>query len=332
MATRTRRMVLARRPEGALDASSFRLEEAELPDPGGGQVLVRALWLSIDPYMRGRVAAARSYAAPVEVGAPMVGAAVGEVIASRDPGFPVGARVAGYLGWQEHVLVSGQALQRIDDARIPLTAWLGAAGMPGVTAWIGLHEVAQVRPGETVCVSAATGAVGAVVGQLARLHGCRAVGIAGGAEKCRYAVEQLGFAACLDHRAPELGRRLAAAAPSGIDVSFENVGGPICDTVLAKMNLRGRVALCGLISDYDGSEPHGLRNLRMVLTQRLRVEGFIVSDYQARFPELQKKLADLIAEGKIAWRESVAEGLERAPEALMDVLAGRNFGKQLVKL
>jgi NADPH-dependent curcumin reductase CurA len=332
MATPTRRFVLARRPEGALDPSVFRLEQTTLPDPADGEVLVRALWLSIDPYMRGRVSAARSYAAPIEVGEPMIGGAVGEVIASRHANFPVGARVVGYLGWQEHALMPAKFLQKIDDARVPLTAWLGAAGMPGVTAWVGLHDVAQARPGETVCVSAATGAVGSVVGQLARLHGCHAVGIAGGGEKCRYAVDELGFAACVDHRAPELSARLAAAAPSGIDVSFENVGGPVLDAVLEKMNVRGRVAVCGLIADYDAPQRYGVRNLRAVLTQRLRVEGFIVSDHLARFPEVQKQLADLIAERKIVWRESIAEGLERAPQALMDVLAGRNFGKQLVKL
>ena len=302
MPTASRRFVLARRPDGALDESIFRLEPQTLPDPADGEVLVRTEWLSIDPYMRGRVSEARSYAPPVPLGGTMIGGGTGEVIASRAAGLPVGAKVLGFLGWQEHALQPAAELTRIDDRRIPAQAWLGAAGMPGVTAWVGLHEVARAAAGETVCVSAATGAVGAVVGQLARLAGCRAVGVAGGEEKCRFAVEQLGFAACVDHRAGELARRLGEAAPSGIDVYFDNVGGPVLDAVLPRMGKRARWSL--------------------TMNPSTR--------------ELQAKLADLIA-GHTAIRPRWypvrnLQGLERAPAALLDVLAGRNFGKQLVKV
>jgi hypothetical protein len=327
-----RQIVLASRPEGEVRPENFRLVEAPTPTPAAGEVLVRNLYLSLDPYMRGRMSAAKSYAKHVEIGEVMVGQTVGEVVESRAPGFAPGDKVLTSLGWQLHGVAKAADVHRVDASRAPLTYYLGALGMPGMTAWFGLREIGQPRPGETVVVSAASGAVGSVVGQLAKSMGCRAVGIAGGAEKCAYVTEVLGFDACVDHRAGNLHDDLRAACPGGVDVYFDNVGGPVLDTLLRLMNLRSRIVVCGLISEYNATEPYGLRNIRAVLVNRIRMQGMIVFDWADRYAEAVHGLGTLYAAGRLKYRETIAEGLEQAPGALIGLLRGRNFGKQLVRL
>ena len=334
------RIVLAARPEGAPGAESFRIERAPLPEPGPGMVLLRTIWLSLDPYMRGRMDAAKSYAAPVEVGATMEGGGVAEVLASQAPGFAPGDVVVGPTSWASHAVVPAEALRRIDPAAAPLSTALGVLGMPGLTAWVGLDHIAGAKAGETVVVSAATGAVGSLATQLARRRGLRVIGVAGGAEKCAYAVETLGCDACLDHRAPggaaALSEAIGAAAPDGVDIYFENVGGRTLEAVLPRMNLHGRIALCGMIAWFSGkgaAEPMTLPAVwRMILTRRLRVQGFLVFDHFDRLPAFLAEVAPLVRSGEIAWRESVAEGLEAAPGAFLRLLEGGNFGKQLVRV
>ena len=332
---KNQKIVLASRPAAWVEESNFRLEEDDIPQPGANQVLVRNEWLSLDPYMRGRMSDAKSYAAPVEIGAVMIGGTAGEVIQSNHPQFAAGDKVVGALGWQIFGVADGSALRKVDAGAIPLSAYLGPVGMPGVTAWVGLLDICAPRPGETVVVTAASGAVGSVVGQLAKLRGARAVGIAGGPEKCRYVVEELGFDACIDYKAGnlrgDLDRELRAAAPAGIDCLFENVGGEIFDTLLARMKPFSRIALCGLISQYN-STPWPLQNIGAVLINRIRMQGFIVTDDLARWPPALEELGALVATGKLKYRESVAEGLATAPAALISLLKGGNFGKQLVKL
>jgi NADPH-dependent curcumin reductase CurA len=327
-----RQIELASRPEGEPTPANFRLVETPMPAPADGEVLVRNLYLSLDPYMRGRMMAVKSYAKSVEVGEVMVGQTVGEVVESRAPGFVPGDKVLASLGWQLFGVARPGELHRVDADRAPLTWYLGALGMPGMTAWFGLREIGQPQPGETVVVSAASGAVGSVVGQLAKSMGARAVGIAGGAEKCAYVTGVLGFDACVDHRAGNLHEDLRAACPDGVDVYFDNVGGPVLDTLLRLMNLRSRIVVCGQISDYNATEPYGVRNLRAVLVNRIRMQGMIVFDWADRYGEALKGLAALHAAGGLKYRESIAEGLEQAPEAFIGLLRGRNFGKQLVKL
>jgi len=327
-----RQVVLASRPEGEPAADTFRIVDTPLPAPAEGEVLVKNLWLSIDPYMRTRLIAAKSYARYVEIGEVMVGQTVGEVVESRAAGFAPGDKVVTSLGWQLYGASPAAALRRITGTGAPLTYQLGALGMPGITAWFGLREIGRPKAGETVVVSAASGAVGSVVGQIGKSMGCRVVGIAGGAEKCAYVRDTLGFDACVDHRAGSLREQLAAACPDGIDVDFENVGGEVLDTVLSLMNPFGRVALCGMISDYNATEPHGVRNLRMVLVHRIRMQGLIVLDWLDRWDEARAGLAALHAAGGLQYRETIVDGLENAPQALLDVLRGRNFGKQLVRL
>jgi hypothetical protein len=327
-----KQVLLAARPIGAPKESDVRLVETELADPADGEVLVKNRFLSLDPYMRGRMNAGRSYAKPVELGEVMVGGTVGEVVASRHPTLREGDLVVGALGWQAYGLSRGEGLRKVDTAAVPLTAWLGAVGMPGVTAWYGLMEIGKPRPGETVVVSAASGAVGSVVGQLARLAGCRVVGIAGGPEKCGWVVEELGFDACLDHRAPGLEQRLREATPRGVDIDFENVGGPILDLVLARLNAHARVALCGLVSQYNATERQGLLNFGAFLTNRVTLRGFIVSEHMEVWPTALAELAGHVAAGRVRTRETIVEGLERAPAALIGLLEGKNFGKQLVRL
>ncbi len=328
---RNRRVVLAARPKGAVEESCFRLEEAEVPALEPGQVAVRVEWLSLDPYMRGRMDDARSYAAPQPLGEVMVGGTVGEVVASRSPAFAVGDRVVGSGGWQEIAVADGSTLRKIDTTRVPASVHLGCVGMPGVTAWYGLGRIGRPKPGETVVVSAAAGAVGSVVGQLAKMLGCRAVGIAGGAAKGEHVVRELGFDACVDHRSASFKEDLAAATPAGVDVVFENVGGKVLDAVLSRANAFGRVALCGLIAGYGG-EDITLGNVRAVLTRRLLVQGFIVSDHLDVWPEALGELARHVAAGRIRYHETVAQGLESAPRAFIGMLRGENLGKQLVKL
>jgi NADPH-dependent curcumin reductase CurA len=329
------RIVLASRPHGGISLDNFRLERVPMPTAGPGQVLVCNHYLSLDPYMRGRMEETRSYADPVRLGETMVGGTVGIVAESHDPAFAVGDSVTGMLGWQEYGVADGHALRRIDTSRVPMPAYLGPVGMPGVTAWFGLNRICEPRAGETVLVSAASGAVGSVVGQLAKHAGCRAVGIAGGPEKCRYVVDELGFDACIDHREHtdlrSMSKALKAAAPAGIDCIFENVGGVGFDAALARMNPHGRIALCGLIAGYDG-EDIPLTKVRALLILRLKLHGFIISEHLEHWPQALGELGLAVADGRLRYRETIANGLAAAPAALLDLLRGRNFGKQLVKL
>jgi NADPH-dependent curcumin reductase CurA len=329
--TTYRRIVLASRPEVEVKPDHFRLETVPVPALQPGEVLVRNQYLSLDPYMRGRMSDAKSYVPPQALGEVMVGGTVGEVLASSHPGFAAGDTVLGMLGWAEMGVVNGSQLSKVDATRIPLSAYLGAVGMPGMTAWYGLNQIMKPKPEETVVVSAASGAVGSAVGQLAKLIGCRVVGIAGGPDKCAYVVDELGFDACVDYKAGNLLAGLKAATPKGIDAVFENVGGDILDASLAQMNPHGRIALCGLISGYSG-ELKPLKNVRVLLTMRVLLQGFIVSEHMELWPRGLQELAELVASGKLKYRETVAEGLDAAPEAFIGLLKGKNFGKQLVRL
>ncbi|MSQ18580.1 MAG: NADP-dependent oxidoreductase [Betaproteobacteria bacterium] len=329
------RIVLASRPKGLPTAQNFRLEEVSIPAAPEGGFVVRNHWLSLDPYMRGRMDAAKSYAKSVDIGAVMEGGTVGEVIASRHEKFNVGDFVTGRFGWQHYSASDGTSATKVDATAAPLSAYLGVLGMPGVTAWIGLLDIGQPKAGETVVVSAASGAVGGVVGQIAKIHGARTVGIAGGKEKCDYIVKELGFDACIDHKSDDLYEALEAACPKGIDVYFENVGGRIMDTVLALMNPFSRMPVCGLVSQYNAAtsdDVYGLKNIRSVLTNRIKMQGFIVSDRMELWRPARADLTKWLADGKLRYRESVVAGLDAAPEALIGLLQGRNFGKQLVKL
>ena len=329
---------LASRPQGPATTGNFRLVEAPVAPLADGQVLVRHHYLSLDPYMRGRMSDAKSYAAPQPLDAVMIGGTAGEVVESRHPNFTAGDKVVGMGGWQQYGVVDGNArggLRKVDVSRIPLPAYLGVVGMPGVTAWYGLMKICEAKSGDTILVSAASGAVGSVVGQLAKAKGCRAIGIAGGADKCAYVVDELGFDACIDYKVhadpKSLYQALKDATPSGIDGHFENVGGTILDAALARMNPFGRIAVCGMIGGYDG-QPIPLSQPSLILTSRLRVEGFIVSEHMAVWPEALAELGAMVAAGKLKYRETVAQGLESAPEAFLGLLKGKNFGKQLVKL
>jgi NADPH-dependent curcumin reductase len=320
-----------KRPVGKLTPDAFRIVEAPVPAPGPGQVLVRHAYLSLDPYMRGRLSEAKSYAKPQPVGAVMEGETVGVVEASNDAGFKPGDAVISRGGWQRFSVSDGRALRAIDAKTIPIQTYLGPVGMPGVTAWYGLNRILAPKAGETVLVSAATGAVGSVVGQLARLSGARAVGVAGGPEKCAYAVKELGYAACVDHKSPRFADELEAALPGGVHGLFENVGGEPFRLSLGHLENFARVAICGLIASYEGA-PTILPDMRIFLVKRIRIEGFIVSDHLDLWPEALRDLAGHVADGRLVWRETVREGLENAPQALIDLLGGKNFGKMLVKV
>ncbi|WP_377161492.1 NADP-dependent oxidoreductase [Roseateles sp. UC29_93] len=333
-----RQIHLVSRPTGEAGTDNFKLVEQPIPELADGQVLVRNHYLSLDPYMRGRMNESKSYAAPQPLDAVMIGGTVGEVVASKNPHFAVGDKVVGMGGWQEYQLVDANqrgVLQKVDTTHVPLSAYLGAVGMPGVTAWYGLVKIIDPKPGQTVVVSAASGAVGGAVGQLAKVRGARAVGIAGGADKCRYVVEELGFDACIDYKQhtdlKSLSAALKAECPDGIDGHFENVGGMILDAVMLRSNAFSRIAMCGMIAGYNG-EPIPLTLPQLILTNRMKIEGFIVSEHMDIWPEALKELGTLVATGKLKFRESVAQGLENAPEAFLGLLKGRNFGKQLVKL
>lgn len=322
---------LASHPTGWVKEENFKLVTSAAPPPAEGEVLVKNLWLSLDPYMRGRIGTAKSYAKGVGVGEVMVGQTVGEVVESRHPQLKPGDKVLTQLGWQLFGVT--QEAIKIDERGAPLSYYLGILGMPGLTAFFGLQEIGQPKPGETVVVSAASGAVGSVVGQLAKIAGCRAVGIAGGREKCDYVTRELGFDACIDYKAEkDLRGAVERACPKGVDVYFDNVGGEILDTLLARMNLFGRVVVCGLISNYNATEPYRLQNLMAVLVNRLKVQGMIVLDWKDRYGEGLGALAGHLARGRLKYRESVVQGLENAPRGLIDLLQGKNFGKQLVKL
>jgi len=332
MAEMNRQWRLARRPAQAVTPDCFEWVECPLEPLEDGQVRVRNHWLSLDPYMRGRMDDARSYAPPQALGAVMQGGTAGEVVESRHADFKAGDEVVGRLGWQSFANVPARELRRIDTRRVPMQAWLGAVGMPGVTAWVGINDILSPQPGQTLVVSAASGAVGSVVGQLARAWGARVIGIAGGEEKCRIVVNEFGFDACVDYKAGNLAADLdRALGGARIDRLFENVGGACLDACLAQMNAFGRVAVCGLISGYNG-EPIALANVRSILVNRLHVQGFIVSDHMERWAPALAELAELAASGKLRWRETIAEGLERAPEAFIGLLKGRNLGKQLVRI
>ncbi|MCB5174986.1 MULTISPECIES: NADP-dependent oxidoreductase [Microvirga] len=332
-----RRIVLASRPTGEPTPADFRLENAAVPEPGDGQILLRTLWLSLDPYMRGRMSAARSYAKPVEVGEVMVGGTVNEVVASRHPGFAEGDIVQSYAGWQDYALSDGAGLRKLDPSLAPVSTALGVLGMPGLTAYTGLMNIGQPKPGETVAVAAATGPVGSMVGQIAKLKGCRAIGIAGGPEKCRYLVEELGFDAAIDHRSSDMAARLKEACPNGIDVYFENVGGAVWDAVFPLLNDFARIPVCGLVAHYnDTGLPQGPDRLPQlmsaVLARRLTLRGFIVGDFASQAEEFYREVSPWLREGRIKYREDVVEGLENAPEALIGLLKGNNFGKLLVRV
>ncbi|MCW5652405.1 NADP-dependent oxidoreductase [Hydrogenophaga sp.] len=333
-----RQILLDNRPQGEATVANFKLVSTETPPLADGQVLVRHHYLSLDPYMRGRMNDSKSYAASQALGEVMIGGTVGEVVESRSAKFQPGDQVVGMGGWQEYAVVDAAqpgALRKVDTTHIPLSYYLGAVGMPGVTAWYGLVKIIDPKPGETVVVSAATGAVGSALGALAKARGCRAVGIAGGAEKCKYAVEELGFDACIDYRQHKdmysLAKALKDVCPKGIDGYFENVGGMVLDAVLLRMNAFGRIALCGMIAGYDG-QPLPMSNPALLLINRIRLEGFIVSEHMEVWPDALKELGTLVAQGKLRPRETVAQGIASAPEAFMGLLKGRNFGKQLVKL
>ena len=329
---KNRQVLLASRPTGAVTADNFRVVDSQPPPPAEGEVLVRNEWLSLDPYMRGRMSDAKSYVKPVEIGEVMVGQTVGEVVESRDPKFAPGDKVLTSLGWQLYGVAKGKELRKVDASRVPASYYLGILGMPGTTAWFGLEEIGQPKAGETFVVSAASGAVGSVAGQLAKVKGCRVVGIAGGKAKCDYVVDELGFDACIDHKSPKFAEELRAACPKGVDVYFDNVGGAVLDALLAVMNPFSRIVVCGLIAEYNATEPYGYKRLRSILVNRIRMQGMIVFDWKDRYGEALAGLSKLLAEGKLRYRESVVEGLDNAPQGLISLLAGGNFGKQLVKL
>ena len=331
-------ILLASRPAGQASAANFQFVDTDVPALADGQVLIKHHYLSLDPYMRGRMNDVRSYAPPQKLNEVMIGGTVGEVLESKHPSFAAGDFVLGMGGWQQYSIIDGGArgaVRKVDPSRIPLTAYLGAAGMPGITAWYGLTKILEAQAGQTVTVSAASGAVGSVVGQLARARGCRTVGFAGGPEKCGYVVNELGFDACIDYKqhadSKSLYQALKAETPNGVHGHFENVGGPILDATLARMNDFGRIALCGMISGYDGA-PIPLQNPSLILTSRLRVEGFIVSEHMEVWPEALAELTAKVADGSLKYRETIAQGIESAPEAFLGMLKGKNFGKQLVKL
>jgi len=331
VSTMTNRQIrLKQRPRGMPTADDFEITETPVAEAADGQVLRRTLYLSLDPYMRGRMSDAPSYAASVAIGGVMVGHTVSEVIESKNPGFRAGDVVAGYDGWQTHGVSNGKEL-RVLDRRLPITTALGVLGMPGMTAYVGLLDIGQPKAGETVVVSAASGAVGSIVGQLAKTRGCRAVGVAGSPEKCRYVIEELGFDACINYKTDELVPALAAACPGGVDVYFENVGGVVLSAVLRVLNRGARIPLCGLISEYNTS-PNTGPNLRPLLVHRAMIKGFIVSDHVDRFPAFMQECAPLVASGRLKYREDIVDGLDSAPEAIVRLFEGRNFGKLIVRV
>ncbi|MDF3008154.1 MAG: Oxidoreductase, zinc-binding dehydrogenase family [Enterobacter kobei] len=334
---RNRRWVLASRPKGAPVADNFRLEEDDVATPGEGQVLLRTLYLSLDPYMRGRMSDAPSYTPPVKIDEVMCGGTVNQVVKSLNPDFSEGDLVLGYSGWQDYEISDGSGLVKLQETEHPSWA-LGILGMPGFTAYMGLLDIGQPKSGETLVVAAATGPVGATVGQIGKLKGCRVVGVAGGEEKCRYAVEKLGFDACIDHRADDFAEQLKNACPQGIDIYYENVGGKVFDAVLPLLNSAARVPVCGLISGYNATDlPDGPDRLSLlmgtILKKRLRVQGFIINqDYGHRLDEFRNEMIPWVKEGKIQYREHITDGLENTPEAFIGLLEGKNFGKLVIKV
>ena len=339
MSQSAKRIVLASRPVGEPKPSDFRLEDYAVPTPGEGQLLLRTIWLSLDPYMRGRMDDGPSYSAPVPIGGVMEGGTVWEVMASNNPGFAKGDIVLAHAGWQQYALSDGKGLRKIDPGVAPISTAVGVLGMPGMTAYTGLLEIGKPKPGETVVVAAASGAVGSAVGQIAKIKGARAVGIAGGKEKCDYVKNELGFDECLDHRDPDLAAKLKEACPKGIDVYFENVGGKVFEAVFPRLNDFARIPVCGLIADYstifgkDTPAPKWANSImRAILVKRLNFRGFIVRDFAAMYPDFIREMPQWLREGKLKHREFVTEGIESAPDAFMGLLKGANFGKQLVRV
>lgn len=337
MADTAQRIVLASRPVGEPKPSDFRIENTAIPQPGPGQVLLHTLWLSLDPYMRGRMGDAPSYAKPVGIGEAMVGDTVCKVVVSQSEQFMPGDIVLAHTGWQTHALSDAKTLRKLDPQLRPLSYALGILGMPGLTAYVGLLEIGKPKAGETVVVAAASGAVGSLVGQIAKIKGARVVGIAGGPDKCRYVTDELGFDDCLDHRAPDLEGRLRAACPKGIDVYFENVGGAVFEAVLPQLNMFARIPLCGLIAHYNATEPPPGPNrvpqlMRAILVKRLTVRGFIVRDHAHLVDDFLRDMSGWLRAGQLKYREDVVEGLEQAPRALIGLLRGENFGKVVVRV
>ncbi|MCL6327598.1 NADP-dependent oxidoreductase [Pectobacterium polaris] len=333
-----RRVVLAQRPHGAPTQETFRLEQQPVPQVDSGHILLRTVFLSLDPYMRGRMSDAPSYAKPVELNDVMVGGTISRVVESKHPDYQTGDWVLSFSGWQDYAISDGKGLTNLGQSPTNPSYALGVLGMPGFTAYMGLTDIGQPKAGETLVVAAATGPVGATVGQLGKLKGCRVVGVAGGAEKCRYAVEVLGFDACLDHRADDFAEQLKQACPKGIDIYFENVGGKVFDAVLPLLNTSARIPVCGLVSGYNATGlPDGPDRLPLlmgtILKKRIRMQGFIIfDDYGHRFDEFWKDVSPWVAEGKIKYREEIVDGLENAPEAFIGLLHGRNFGKLVVRV
>jgi NADPH-dependent curcumin reductase CurA len=333
MANDTQRsVVLKRRPRGEPTPEHFEIVEAPVPQPGAGQVLTRTIWLSIDPYMRGRLKDAASYATPVQIGEVMTGETIGEVIASGDPGFAPGDIVGGARGWQTHAVSAAASLTKIDRHAAPLSAYLGVLGMPGTTAYSGMKDIGQPKKGETVVISAASGAVGSVAGQIAKRAGARVVGVAGGPDKCLWVQETLGFDACIDHRVGNLDNQLRDECPNGIDVYFENVGGALQHAVFAQLNFFARVVMCGMVAQYNETDMPPGPNLGFVVGKRVRIEGLIVSDKPERFAEWRALASPWVKDGSLHYRQTVLDGLDSAPEALCGLLRGENFGKMLVKV
>jgi NADPH-dependent curcumin reductase CurA len=332
MPERNRQVLLKRRPEGMPTPGDFDIVDAPLPEPKEGEVLLRGIYLSLDPYMRGRISGVRSYAKPTEIGDVIEGRVVGQVARSNHPDFREGDYAMGGYGWQLYSAVSGSGLLKLDPAEAPISTALGILGMPGMTAYIGLSDIGQPKAGETIVVSAASGAVGAVAGQLAKRQGARVVGIAGGADKCRYVRDELGFDMALDHQGADLGAALDAACPKGIDVYFENVGGAVQQAVFPRLNDFGRMVMCGMISEYNDQTPRPGPNLGAVVRKRLKIQGFIVSDQRHRQPEFRALAAPLVKSGQLRYREDIVDGLDNAPEAFIGLLQGKNFGKLLIRL
>ena len=327
-----RQILLKSRPEGAPGLDNFELTESPTPEPGEGEVLMRIVYLSLDPYMRGRMSAAKSYATPAAIGQPMVGGTVATIVESRNPKYSVGDIVVGNGGWQDYALSNGSGLRKLDPTAAPVSTALGVLGMPGMTAYAGLLEIGRPKPGETVVVAAASGAVGSVVGQIAKIKGCRAVGIAGGTEKCRFVAGELGFHACVDHRAGDFAKQLEAACPKGIDIYFENVGGAVQQTVWPLLNDFARVPVCGLIAQYSATTPMPGPDMVSVLRKRLLLRGFIVWDFAARQADFLRDVGQWVRNGSLKYREDIVDGLEKAPASFLGMLQGKNFGKMLVRL
>lgn len=330
---RNTQVLFKARPSGWVDESHFEIVESESAAPAEGEVLVRNLYLSVDPYMRGRMRAAKSYTAGFELGKPLQGGGVGEVVNSRSEAFPVGSYVSGMVGWENYTTAPAKAFMQVDPKLAPLSAYIGALGMPSMTAWYGMKEIGKAKPGETVVISAASGAVGQIAGQMAKMIGCRVVGTVGSDEKLRYILDELSFDAGINYKTTDsLGGALDEACPDGIDVYFENVGGAMLDAVLARVNPFARIIACGMISQYNLEKPDGVHNLMSIIANRVLMQGFIVSDHYARMPEFHAEMGGWLKDGKIRYREDVTQGIENAPAAFIGMLKGENFGKAMVEI